>query len=128
MIRNALQLVPTAKLFADVRGNPVAANVEAGLKAYTQGAHDGVVAFGGGSGVGLAAAKLLASKGAQVVIASRTVGDLEETLAAYEGRVTAHAVDGKVDRSRPLCPHPQVARYTGSGDVNDATNFRCDAP
>jgi len=45
------------------------------------------------------------------------------------GRVIAtHAVDGKVDRSRPLCPHPQVARYTGSGDINDAASFRCEAP
>ncbi len=49
MIRNALGLLRNARLFADVRGNPVAANVEAGLAAYHAGAHDGVVAFGGGS-------------------------------------------------------------------------------
>jgi feruloyl esterase len=42
--------------------------------------------------------------------------------------VATHTVDGKVDRSRPLCPHPQVARYSGSGDINDAANFRCEAP
>jgi feruloyl esterase len=42
--------------------------------------------------------------------------------------IATHAVDGKVDRSRPLCPHPQVARYSGSGDVNDAASFRCEAP
>ena len=51
MIRQALSLLPRARLFADVRGNPVAANVEAGLKAYHAGAHDGVIAFGGGSGL-----------------------------------------------------------------------------
>lgn len=28
-------------------------------------------------------------------------------------------------RTRPLCPYPQQARYTGSGDINDAANFRC---
>ena len=39
--------------------------------------------------------------------------------------VATHAIDGKVDRTRPLCPHPQVARYTGSGDVDDAASFRC---
>ena len=33
MIRNALKLVSTARLFADVRGNPVAANIDAGLEA-----------------------------------------------------------------------------------------------
>ena len=30
--------------------------------------------------------------------------------------------------SRPLCPHPQVARYKGSGSTNDAANFACTAP
>ena len=37
MIRQAVASLPMAKLFADVRGNPVAANVEAGLKAYHAG-------------------------------------------------------------------------------------------
>jgi feruloyl esterase len=30
--------------------------------------------------------------------------------------------------SRPLCPHPQVARYKGSGSTNDAANFACVPP
>ncbi len=38
-----------AALFSDVQGNPVEANVNAGLQAYRDGGHDGVVAFGGGS-------------------------------------------------------------------------------
>lgn len=38
-----------AALFSDVQGNPVAANVDAGLQAYRDGGHDGIVAFGGGS-------------------------------------------------------------------------------
>ena len=29
------------------------------------------------------------------------------------------------DRTRPLCPHPTVATYNGSGDVNKAENFSC---
>ena len=36
-------------LFSDVQGNPVEANVSAGVAAYREGNHDGVVAFGGGS-------------------------------------------------------------------------------
>ena len=28
------------------------------------------------------------------------------------------------NRTRPLCPHPQVARYTG-GDIDSASSFRC---
>ena len=39
--------------------------------------------------------------------------------------VATHKADGKVDRTRPLCPHPQVATYVGSGSINDAANFAC---
>ncbi|MDX1432970.1 MAG: iron-containing alcohol dehydrogenase [Gammaproteobacteria bacterium] len=53
MIREALSRLDAgglgAALFADVRGNPVEANVSAGLEAYRGGRHDGIVAFGGGS-------------------------------------------------------------------------------
>jgi alcohol dehydrogenase class IV len=38
-------------VFSDVRPNPVEANVLAGVRAYREGDHDGVVAFGGGSGL-----------------------------------------------------------------------------
>jgi feruloyl esterase len=37
----------------------------------------------------------------------------------------SHQSEGKVDRTRPLCPYPQVATYKGSGDTNDAANFVC---
>src|SRR5262245_47461330 len=36
-----------------------------------------------------------------------------------------HATNGRVDRTRPLCPYPQVASYKGSGSVDDAANFSC---
>ena len=39
----------SAGLFAAVRPNPVGATVEAGLAAYRDGGHDGIVAIGGGS-------------------------------------------------------------------------------
>jgi alcohol dehydrogenase len=38
-------------VFSDVRPNPVEGNVLAGVKAFRAGGHDGVVAFGGGSGL-----------------------------------------------------------------------------
>lgn len=47
-----------AAVFSDVRPNPVAANIEAGVAAYRAGRHDGVVAFGGGSA--LDAGKMIA--------------------------------------------------------------------
>ncbi|HET7105073.1 MAG TPA: tannase/feruloyl esterase family alpha/beta hydrolase, partial [Terracidiphilus sp.] len=30
--------------------------------------------------------------------------------------------------TRPLCAYPQVAKYSGMGDTNDAANFACVAP
>ena len=33
--------------------------------------------------------------------------------------------DGKVARTRPLCPFPQVAKYKGTGDTNSADSFAC---
>ena len=41
--------------------------------------------------------------------------------------VAAHRVAGSVDRTRPLCQYPQVAKYTGSGSTDDASNFSCAA-
>ena len=37
-------------------------------------------------------------------------------------------VDGKAVRTRPLCPYPQEARYSGTGSIDEAANFRCVAP
>src|SRR5262245_39173407 len=37
----------------------------------------------------------------------------------------AHLANGKPDRTRILCPYPQVATYKGSGDNTDAANFVC---
>ena len=39
--------------------------------------------------------------------------------------IATHATQGKVDNSRPLCPYPQVAKYTGEGATTDAANFVC---
>jgi feruloyl esterase len=32
---------------------------------------------------------------------------------------------GKTDRTRPLCPYPQVAVYNGSGSTDESANFSC---
>lgn len=36
--------------------------------------------------------------------------------------------DWAPDRTRPLCPYPEVARYNGSGNIEAAENFSCVAP
>jgi feruloyl esterase len=42
--------------------------------------------------------------------------------------IASHATAGIVDRTRPLCAYPAVARYVGSGSTDEAKNFRCQAP
>jgi alcohol dehydrogenase class IV len=74
--RNALDTLRNAgldaALFADLKPNPIAANLNAGLLAYRDGSHDGVVAFGGGSG--LDTGKLIAFMSGQ----SRPIWDFED--------------------------------------------------
>jgi feruloyl esterase len=54
--------------------------------------------------------------------------DWVEKQKAPESMVASRVVDNKVVRTRPLCPYPQVARYTGQGSIDEAANFRCVAP
>lgn len=61
-----------ASLFADVQSNPTDLNLEAGIEAFRAGGHDGVVAFGGGSGLDLG--KLIAFQAGQ----TRPVWDFED--------------------------------------------------
>jgi feruloyl esterase len=50
-------------------------------------------------------------------------------LGMKPSRIPAsHLTDGKIDRTRPLCPYPQVAKYKGTGSIDDAANFVCRAP
>ena len=41
--------------------------------------------------------------------------------------VASKVEDGEVVRTRPLCPFPQTAQWTGSGSTDDAANFVCAA-
>jgi alcohol dehydrogenase class IV len=72
MIKGALAALEDSALFGAVRGNPAASHVEAGLSAYREGRHDGVVAFGGGSA--LDAGKVVAFMSGQV----RPLWDFED--------------------------------------------------
>lgn len=59
-------------IFAEVDPNPTEVNLQAGLDYYHQGSHDGVIAFGGGSGLDLG--KLVAFMSGQ----QRPVWDFED--------------------------------------------------
>jgi len=51
-----------------------------------------------------------------------------EKGVAPDKLIASHTTAGKVDRTRPLCPYPQVARLKGTGSSDDAANFSCVAP
>ncbi len=64
--------------------------------------------------------------------------DRADFLTAMEGwrekgeapaRITATRVadqqQGRAEMTRPLCPYPQMAKYTGTGSTDDAKNFVC---
>ena len=59
-------------MFSDVKSNPIEPNVTAGVDAYKAGGHDGVVAFGGGSGLDVAKAVAL------MVGQTRPIWDFED--------------------------------------------------
>ena len=73
---NALDLLEAAglgrALFADVDANPNEINMDAGIAAFKAGDHDGVIAFGGGSGLDLG--KMVAFMAGQ----TRPVWDFED--------------------------------------------------
>ena len=80
-----------AGLFSDIKGNPIAKNVEDGLKVFRDGGYDGIIAFGGGSA--LDAAKAIALMAGQ----KRPMWDFEDigdnwTRADPKGIVATIAV------------------------------------
>ena len=101
-------------LFADVQGNPIGENVDAGVRAYHSGGHDGVIAFGGGSGLDAAKAVAL------MVGQTRPLWDFEDKADWY----TRVDVDGMA----PVVAVPttsgtgsEVGRSSVITDVSDHT-------
>jgi alcohol dehydrogenase class IV len=89
MVKNALGLLDAAgistKCFAEIRPNPVEANVGAGVAAFRAGGHDGVVALGGGSALDVG--KLVAFMVGQ----SRPMWDFEDIGDCWK-RADAEAI------------------------------------
>jgi feruloyl esterase len=56
------------------------------------------------------------------------LGALEQWVekgAAPDKVIASHSTNGKVDRTRPLCQYPLVARVKGTGSTDDAASFAC---
>ena len=51
-----------------------------------------------------------------------------EKGVAPDKLIATHSTAGKIDRTRPLCPYPQVARYRGTGSIDEAASFACAFP
>lgn len=89
MFDNATSICRVAGLpvgiFSDVRGNPVEANVQAGLTMLREGRHDGVIAFGGGSALDVG--KVIAFMAGQ----TRSIWDFED-VADWWTRANADAI------------------------------------
>jgi Tannase and feruloyl esterase len=51
--------------------------------------------------------------------------DWAENGTAPDRVIASKISNGTVTRSRPLCPYPQKAVYTGSGSIDDERNFVC---
>jgi Tannase and feruloyl esterase len=53
---------------------------------------------------------------------------VEKDVPSEKIIATKFSSDSKVLMTRPLCPYPQLAKYKGTGDTNDAANFVCSKP
>jgi Tannase and feruloyl esterase. len=64
--------------------------------------------------------------GAASVFGASTCASLTGLTLKNSANIEASRVrNGQTDRTRPLCPYPQVAVYKRSGSMDDSANFSC---
>ena len=102
------------EVFADVRGNPVAANVDAGVAAFRDGGHDGLIAFGGGSALDVGEAVAL------MVGQTRPIWDFEDR-ADWHTRVDVAGMAPVVAVPTTAGTGSEVGRAAVITDVRDHT-------
>ena len=78
-----------------------------------------IVITGASRGLGEATARHISAQGATVV------DWVERGVAPDRIVATAGPKTPWPGRTRPLCPYPQVARYTGAGSIEQAQSFVC---
>jgi len=54
--------------------------------------------------------------------------EAETSAGSVQGASALATQAAKPKMTRPLCPHPQKAKYKGQGDPNQATSFTCENP
>ncbi|MDJ0802824.1 MAG: iron-containing alcohol dehydrogenase [Desulfobacterales bacterium] len=102
------------ELFADIQGNPVAANVDAGVAAFRAGGHDGVIAFGGGSALDVGKAVAL------MVGQTRPIWDFEDREDWYT-RVDVDGMAAVVAVPTTAGTGSEVGRASVITDTRDHT-------
>ena len=102
------------EVFADIQGNPVAANVDAGVAAFRAGGHDGVIAFGGGSALDVGKAVAL------MVGQARPIWDFEDREDWYT-RVDVDGMAAVVAVPTTAGTGSEVGRASVITDTRDHT-------
>lgn len=102
------------EIYSEVQANPVGANVTGGVEAYRRGAHDGVIAFGGGSA-------LDAAKGIALMVGqSRSIWDFEDREDWYT-RVNVEGMAPVVAVPTTAGTGSEVGRAAVFTDLRDHT-------
>jgi alcohol dehydrogenase class IV len=102
------------EVYSGVQANPVEANVTGGVEAYRSGAHDGVIAFGGGSA-------LDAAKGIALMVGqSRPLWDFEDREDWYS-RVNVEGMAPVVAVPTTAGTGSEVGRAAVFTDLRDHT-------
>jgi alcohol dehydrogenase class IV len=104
----------SCEIFGDVQANPAAENVAAGVAAYREGGHDGVIAFGGGSGLDAGKAVAL------MVGQDRPIFDFEDREDWYT-RVNEAGIASLVAVPTTSGTGSEVGRASVITDVRDQT-------
>ncbi len=92
------------EVFSDVRPNPTGRNVAEGVRSYLDGEHDGVIAFGGGSGLDAGKAIALMAGQSVSIWALEDIGDNwlqadSDTIAPIVGVPTTAGTGSEVGRA-----------------------------
>jgi feruloyl esterase len=55
--------------------------------------------------------------------------DMMSAITAWRenGQAPDRIVASRTGRTRPLCTYPKVAKYKGTGSIDDAENFVCES-
>jgi feruloyl esterase len=121
----AISALNTIDYFHQVQTKMGAQNVESFLRVYMV---PGMQHCGGGPGATSFEEGLHARQDAEHNMRLALEDWVEKAVAPSKIIASKYADSNPGSQptmTRPLCPYPQMAKYKGSGDVNDAENFAC---